>query len=166
MEKTIEKISLNKEIAFHQDKTKKFLNENEYKEIRGLLSKSFNKAPIKKCINPGCTNKADSHNHIVSESLIRYYEPDVDKIQFIEKDKYEVLFPPPGGRKLFKSLSINKEPTFQAFCNSCDSKLFKNIDSYRHRSGQVIPNRVLLEMHYRVICNGLIDMPAKRTNYS
>lgn len=133
-----------------------FIREDEYREIRSIISTSFTKITRQHCIYPGCKNKLNSNNHIIAENLLRYYEPKVDKILRIEKDKYQILFPPPEGRILFKPLRITKEPTFIGFCNSCDNDCFKDVDNYRHIAGFNVPDKVLIQMHYRILCNGLI----------
>lgn len=156
MVEIIEEQDLGKTTDSLVDKSSAFIREDEYKEIRSIISKSYTKTTRTHCIYPGCSNKADSNNHIIAENLIRLYEPRVDKLLRIEKDKYEVIFPPLDGRKLFQPLSIAKEPAFRGFCNSCDNDCFTDVDGYRHRDGLDVPDKVLIQMHYRIICNGLI----------
>lgn len=163
MVEIIEEQDLGQAKDSHIAKSNALISEAEYKQIREIVFKSFKKTTRTNCVYPGCKNKVDSNNHIIAENLIRHYEPKVDKLRLIEKDIYEVLFPPLDGRKLFKTLSITKEPTFRAFCKSCDHKLFSDVDNYRHREGFKIPDRVLIQMHYRIICNGLIQLEKKQT---
>lgn len=158
MGEIIEEQDLVKSTNSNVDKSIAYIREDEYSEIRTLISSSFKRITQINCFTPTCKNKINANNHIIAENLIRHYEKNVKTLQRVEKDLYEVFFPPLDGRTLFKPLSITKEPTFRGFCNTCDRELFKNVDKYLHDDRGNIPDKVLLQMHYRIICSGIIRL--------
>ncbi|ASQ44739.1 hypothetical protein [Legionella clemsonensis] len=110
--------------------------------------------------NPDCRKDLDltQNCHTLSKKIILTYESNPNSLIKIKKDIFEVLFPKKQGRRFFYPFRIKKDPTFRGFCNSCDDFLFKEADNYIHILGDDVPDAVLLQLHYRQICYGIIDL--------
>jgi hypothetical protein len=139
------------------DKDRKLTND-EVKEIRQIIGKSTKQRGRKKCSTPKCDRFTKPYNHLIAKNVIKCYESEPNTLLKTTKNSFDVMLPPVTGRELIKQLSIKKEPAFKAFCDKCDSKLFNEIDNYRHKNGEEISDRALLQMHYRLICNGIKEL--------
>ncbi|KTC83714.1 hypothetical protein [Legionella brunensis] len=130
--------------------------------LRDKLNKTYRKINHKRheCLTPHCKQDLGSTQncHAISKTNIRTYEPQPNSLIKIVKDVFQTLFPGEEGRKFFEQFSINNDPTFKGFCNDCDRLLFNEVDGYLHVSGTEIPDIVLLQLHYRLVCYGIIDL--------
>ncbi|CZH10185.1 hypothetical protein SC122_12155 [Legionella pneumophila serogroup 1] len=126
------------------------------KTINDINTKINNKRH--KCLNPDCSNSKTQKCHTISKRSIKRFSSNHNDLKIVKKNMFEAIFPGEKGRNFFCQFSINDDPTFKGFCNDCDTKLFYDTDNYIHIKGKDIPNIVLLQMHYRQVCYGIIEL--------
>ncbi|HIF0226747.1 TPA: hypothetical protein ACXYKD_003716 [Legionella anisa] len=140
-----------------------YINE---KPLRQTINNIIKKTQKKRhnCLNPDCLNSITQKCHTISKKSIKRYNSNPNGLNKIVKNMYETMFPGENGRNFFGQFSINDDPTFKGFCNECDSKLFHAADNYIHIEGEEIPAIVLLQMHYRQVCYGIIALERLKIN--